>query len=158
MPILTQFYPGLPCKSRVRKYTDNILNSLLYRLQAGLPCARGGKRAAELIIKDPGVTEYTILLHSQTKSSVQGTSVRFVCKRRGEAGVATGLMVTDLGVNEYTISILNSPLYRLQAGIPCARGGKRGHRAHAKGPQGQQVHRKHSKLTLCTGYKLVYRV
>ncbi len=57
--------------------------------------------------------------------------------------MATGLMLTDLGVKEYTISILNSPLYRLQIGVPYARGGKCGHRAHTEGPQG-------SKSTLTT--------
>ncbi len=55
-------------------------------------------------------------------------------------GVTTELMLPYLGVREYTISILNSPLYRLQAGVPCARGGKRGHRAHAEGPRGHGVH------------------
>ncbi len=99
-----------------------------------------------------------------------------MCKRR-EAGVATGLMLTDLRVKEYTISIqthlctgyklayrvreegsvaielmLKDPKgqkvhgqhYKLtsvlQAGVPCARGGKHAHRADNKGPQGHRVH------------------
>ena len=53
--------------------------------------------------------------------------------------MATGIMLTDLGVKEYTINIQNSPLCRLQAGVPCARGGKCGHRAHAEGPPGHRV-------------------